>query len=354
MSEAKMKLKILYSAVLFSSISFAYTDADWDGCRDILTQAQMKLDDLKKTSCPTPQDYKGWHQRTNDEEAWKEQFRNPKIEIIELNSKTCTQYIGEENNKYVEEKMSYEISEPVIVSVRPYKGMSINGVFPWKKEEVIEQACKSAVSFGKCGVKIPRIKYIVAAINPPSITGGYDKFYKYSVESNTEKSFLVDVQSGKDENLEPMDESFRNMSRRVPRRNDDGSINKNPVIFFIRNALGGELAKKLIRADGNIGSFAATKESPDSKDEFGSRTYPLNTYYIGVGSKENFSKYMPGASVLAHELGHFCTEFNYEKPIRGVFDPLPNIMSHDYSKRNGEFGRLCPMVQNCGFVQKSQ
>lgn len=345
-----MKLKILYSAVLFSSISFAYTDADWAGCKDILTQAQMKLDDLKKTTCPTPQDYKAWHQRTNDEEAWKEQFRNPKTEIIELNSATCSKYIGDENTKYVETKMNYEISEPVVVSVRPYKGMSIPGIFPWKKEEVIEQACKSAVSFGKCGVKIPRIKYIVAAINPPSITGGYEKYYK-EVESSTEKSFLVDVQSGKNEELESMDESFRNMARRVPRRNEDGSINKNPVIFFVRNAFGG---LRTIRSDKKVGGWAGSPESPDSRDEFGNRTYPLNTYFIGSESKEMLQKTMPGASVLAHELGHYCLERTYDEQLQNNQNLPPNIMSHNHSKANGEFGHLCPMVRNCGFVQKSQ
>ena len=344
-----MRSKILCYMILFSSISFAYTDADWAGCKDILTQAQMKLDDLKKTSCPTPQDDKGWHQRTNDEAAWKEQFRNPKIETIELNSSTCSQYIEEENQKYFEEKMNYEISEPVIVSVRPYKGMSIPGVFPWKKEEIIEQACRSAVSFGKCGVKIPKIKYIVAAINPPSIVGGYEKFYKYNVESNTEKSFFVDVQSGKDENFESMEESFRNITRRIPRRNDDGSINKNPIIFFVRNAFGGQ---KEVRSDGKVGGWAGSPESPDSRDEFGQRTYPLNTYFVGTESKDNFSKYMPGGSVLAHELGHFCTENIYDFQIKEAFNPRPNIMSHNHFRRNGDFGHLCPMVQNCGFVQK--
>ena len=336
--------------ILFSSISFAYTDSDWAGCKDILTQAQMKLDDLKKTSCPTPQDYKGWHQRTNDEEAWKEQFKNPKIETIELNPSTCSQYIGEENQKYVEEKMNYEISEPVIISVRPYKGMSIPGVFPWKKEEIIEQACKSAVSFGKCGVKIPKIKYIVAAINPPSITGGYEKYYKYNVESNTEKSFFVDVQHGNNENFESMDDSYRNMTRRIPRRNDDGSINKNPIIFFVRSVFGGQ---NKVRSDGKVGGWAGTKESKQiGKDEFGGRTYPLNTYFIGTEIKEEDEKQIKGSSALAHELGHFCTENIYDFQTKEAFNPRPNIMSHDLQRRNGDFGHLCPMVQNCGFVQK--
>ncbi len=343
-----MKLKILYSAFLFSSISFAYTDADWAGCKDILTQAQMKLDDLKKTSCPLPQDYKAWHQRTNDEEAWKEQFRNPKIEIIELNSKTCTQYIGEENNKYVEEKMSYEISEPVIVSVRPYKGMSIPGVFPWKKEEVIEQACKSAVSFGKCGVKIPKIKYIVSAINPTIRGGAYDKYYK-EVDSNTEKSFLVDVQSGKSNDFESMDESYRNMSRRVPRRNDDGSINKNPVVFFVRNVFGGLRA---IRSDKKTFAFAATKDSPQGTDEFGRKTYTLNNYFIGADVKQEDAKQIKGSSALAHELGHYCTESVFDDQAENNPNLPPNIMSHDLDKRSGDFGHLCPMVRKCGFVQK--
>ncbi len=358
------KLAFLYpiAVFVFSLNSFSITRADfegqWEDCKDLLRQAQLKLDDWRKTTrCFDPESYSAYQKQTSSLSAWKEHFGKVDMEVIEINSKICKDYVPSSDLSTIDKPMDREITEPVIVSLKPLKGTRREGFFPWKKEEILSQACKAAVSFGGCGVKIPRIRFVAAFAPKPSdiyMEANYiDKnksFYK-EVSSPDEKSWFVDVEIGNYSKI-----SYKNLASRVPRRNEDGSVNKNPVVFFVRDALDPEdvaLAKSKYK--GKTGGFAATTRSSQSTDDFSMKTYTKHVCYIGSDSKVVDPEYLPGNSTLAHEIGHLCVDQAYDDERRRQGRDLPpNVMAHRPSNGNGDFGFLCPMVRDCEIVTKTQ
>lgn len=353
------KLVFLYSAVVFFLSQHTYSKSDdsyWDDCKDLIRQAQLKLDDWKKTTrCYDPESFSAYQKPTNSLSAWKEHFAKVEMEVIEINSTVCRDYVPSSDLEIIDRPMDREITEPVIVSLKPLKGTRREGFFPWKKEEILSQACKSAVSFGGCGVKIPRIRFVSAFAPKPSeaymkMNSIKNDFYK-EVSSPDEKSWFVDVEIGNYSKI-----SYKNLASRVPRRNEDGSVNKNPVIFFVRDALDPDdeaLAKSKYK--GKTGGFAATKTAKQSIDDFSTRSYTKNVCYIGSDSKVVDPEYLPGNSTLAHEIGHLCVDQAYDNERRRQGRQLPpNIMSHTPSNGNGDFGFLCPMVRDCEIVMKKQ
>jgi hypothetical protein len=358
------KLAFLYpiAVFVFSLNSFSITRADfegqWEDCKDLLRQAQLKLDDWRKTTrCFDPESYSAYQKQTSSLSAWKEHFGKVDMEVIEINSKICKDYVPSSDLSTIDKPMDREITEPVIVSLKPLKGTRREGFFHGKKKRSYLKHVKSAVSFGGCGVKIPRIRFVAAFAPKPSdiyMEANYiDKnksFYK-EVSSPDEKSWFVDVEIGNYSKI-----SYKNLASRVPRRNEDGSVNKNPVVFFVRDALDPEDEDlKRSKYNGKAGGFAASRKSQQSIDDFSTRSYSNNVCYVGSDSKTHEKDYLPGSSTLAHELGHLCTEqeFGAAQKKAGRMLP-PNLMSHTPSNNNGDFGFLCPMVRDCEIVTKTQ
>jgi hypothetical protein len=351
-----MKKLILLCISVFFLQNTKAGNPKWDDCVDLVRQAQLKLDDWKKTTrCVDPETYSAYQKPTTSLSAWKQHFAKVEMEVIEINSTICRDYVPSSDLSIIDSPMDREITEPVIVSLKPLKGTRREGFFPWKKEEILSQACKSAVSFGGCGVKIPRIRFVSAFAPKPSeaymdIYSIKKDFYK-EVSSPDEKSWFVDVDLEIHSKI-----SHKNLASRVPRRNEDGSVNKNPVIFFVRDVLDTEDEDlKRSKYNGKAGGFAASRKSQQSIDDFSTRSYSNNVCYVGSDSKTHEKDYLPGSSTLAHELGHLCTEqeFGAAQKKAGRMLP-PNLMSHTPSNNNGDFGFLCPMVRDCEIVTKTQ